>query len=328
MDQVNWGIIGLGKIAHKMAQDLLLAQERGAVLYAVASRSQEKADEFGRKYRATKAYPQYKDLIQDPKVDVVYIATPHVMHADLSIRCMEAGKAVLCEKPLAMSEGQAQSMIDTAQRQKAFLMEGMWTRFMPSTEKVLDMLGQGVIGEIRSIRADFGYQGHFDPQSRLFKKELGGGALLDIGIYPLYLAQLLLGAPQKLEALAKFGPTQVDHSCNMITQYANGALGILDASLEVHTPIEAWIHGDQGCIRMHHRFHHATQASLYEKDELMATHDLPYVGNGYYHEALEVMDCLREGKTQSDKMSHQDSLTLMQSLDLGRQKIGLEYPLD
>lgn len=325
MEKIHWGIIGLGKIAHKMAHDLKLAADQGAVLYGVASRDIQKAQAFANEYQAQKAYGSYDELIADPKIQAVYIATPHVFHCHEALKCLEAKKAVLCEKPLAMDLAEVKKLVEASKKHQTFLMEAMWTRFLPSTLKVMEMVQQGLIGNLVSIRADFGYKVELNPKGRLFDKKLGGGALLDIGIYPLFIAQLFLGKPTAIKALATFGPTGVDHVCNMVCQYEGGQTAILDSSMEAFTPAEAWIHGDKGSIKMHHRFHHATTVTLYQEYEKLAEHHLPYTGNGYYHEALEVMDCLRAQRLESKKMSHADSLMLIESLDKARHEIGLTY---
>ncbi len=321
--KVRWGIIGLGKIAHKFAQDLLLAED--AVLAGVASRNLEKAKAFGEQYHAQQAFGSYEELISNPTIEVVYIATPHVMHGELSLKCMEAGKAVLCEKPMSMSVVEAEAMIEASKKHQVFFMEALWTRFMPTVQVLVDLIEEGRIGEIKSLRADFGFQAKYNPSDRVFDKSLGGGSLLDIGIYPIFFAQLLLGSPQRIQAQAVFGETGVDHSCSMLFGYDSGAIAVLDSTLMAHTPIEAWVHGTKGSIKLHRRFHHAEKLSVWEEGNAIEEIATSYVGNGYYHEILEVMDCLREGRIESLRFSHENSLALARSLERVAQEIGLAY---
>lgn len=321
--KIKWGIIGLGKIATKFAQDLTTLE--GGELFAVASRSQQKADEFAVTHHATKAYGDYQSLMADAEVEVIYVATPHVSHAQVTMDCLNHGKAVLCEKPFAMNLQQVEQMLKTAAEKKVFLMEALWTRFFPSTQKVLDLIHSGEIGAVRLVQADFGFIADFEPEKRLFNKSLGGGALLDIGIYPLYLSMICMGLPQAIQATAYMGPTDVDHSVNMMLKYGDDQHAMLSATLTATTQTEAWIHGSKKSIHMHQRFHHCDRLSIYNGHELESTLDFPFDGIGYHFEITEVMNCLRSGQLESKKMSHQDSRNLMQLLDQTRKVIGLNY---
>lgn len=319
---IRWGILGLGNIAHKFAQDLLLAEGK---LKAVASRDLEKAMHFANQYLADQYYPSYQELAYDPEVDVVYIATPHAFHFEHTMMCLRAGKSVLCEKAFAMNAQQVEQMIAEAQKRKLFLMEALWTRFIPMTEKLLELLQQNAIGEIRQIRADFGFIGDKNPQRRIFNKELGGGSLLDVGIYPVYLSLLLLGPPKKILAMAEISEAQVDRFCAALFDYANGAKAILESSIEIATPVEAYIYGESGSIKLHKNFHHSEKMTLHKAGEETQIIEKEYTGNGYYHEILEVQSCLKQGKIESDKMPHSMSLDLIRTLDAIREKIGLYY---
>jgi predicted dehydrogenase len=324
MKKYNWGIIGCGKIAHNFAQDLSIAEN--ANLYAVASRSHSKAVDFGDIYNASKAYGSYQELANDPNVDVVYIATPHVFHCENTLMCLNAGKAVLCEKAFGMNQAEVQKMVDLAQEKGIFLMEALWTRFIPGTEKVLELIQNDKIGEIKLVKADFGFRAAYDTTKRLFNKKLGGGSLLDIGIYPIFLSLLTLGKPQNITAKAVMSPTQVDSTCSMVFEYENDAAAILDSNLLVNTNIEGWIYGTKGSIKMNRRFHHCESIEYYNANhELESTYDIKYTGNGYYHEILEVMRCLEAGKTESDALPLSFSLDLIRILDEVRAKIGLVY---
>jgi predicted dehydrogenase len=204
-------------------------------------------------------------------------------------------------------------------------MEGMWTRFIPATLKVLELLKDNAIGELQSIRADFGFIGDGIPEGRLYNKKLGGGSLLDIGIYPIYLSLLTLGLPADIKVMARMTKTEVDSFCVMLFDYENSAKAILESSIEADTPIEAHLYGSKGAIKMHSRWHHSEKISWYQKGELKDAIDLPYTGNGYFHEIEEVSNCLQHNKTESDKLPLQMSLDLITTLDRVREKIGLHY---
>jgi len=319
----NRGIIGLGHIAHKFAHDLMLAEN--ANLYAVASRSVEKAEEFAERFNSDKSYGTYEALATDPKVDIVYIATPHVFHSQQSVMCLDAGKAVLCEKAFGMNASEVEFMINKARENNQFLMEALWTRFIPGTETILDIIKNGMIGELKSVKADFGFKAKYEPEKRLFSKKLGGGSLLDIGIYPVFLSLLTLGVPDDIKALALMSESGVDNSCGMVFTYSDGRSAILNSELSVDTATEAWLFGDRGALKMHTRFHHTKQISHYMNHSLQNSYRVDYIGNGYFHEILEVMKCLDEGKRESDELPLSFSLNLIKTLDRVREEIGLSY---
>lgn len=319
---VRFGIIGLGKIAARFAQDLTLHPK--AKLQAVASRNGRKAQQFADTYSAARHYDSYEKLLADPKVDIVYIATPNHLHYNHTMQSLDAGKHVICEKPFALEAAQVRKMINKAKSKELFLMEAMWTRFIPATEKVLELIDEGVLGELQSIRVDFGFAASQDPNGRLFNRELGGGSLLDIGIYPVYLSYLLLGKPEAIHAEAKMHYTGVDSNCHIEFTYTDEKSSILESSFLETTPTEAIIEGTQGGIYMHPRFHHCEKLSL-EQGGTLKEIEVPCVGLGYYHEIDEVINCLEAGKLESAKMSHKDSLALIELLDAVRSLIGLQY---
>ncbi|BAO54023.1 oxidoreductase, C-terminal [Nonlabens marinus S1-08] len=316
--------MGLGKIAHKFAQDLV--QVPGANLHAVGSRSEGKAKAFANEYQVTKTYASYEELAKDPELDIIYIATPHSLHFENTMMCLNAGKSVLCEKPIALNAQQAEQMIALAKKKNLFLMEGIWTRFIPATQKVLDLLSEGLIGEIQYIKSDFGFRMSAPPESRLRDPKLGGGALLDIGIYPLYLSLLLLGEPQRLKAEAILDDRGIDTYCAIIGQFAGKAKSVMEASFLSHTQTEAFIYGIKGFIHMKSPFHNCSdiEVTTYETNTTEVYH-LPITGNGYFHEIEHVQQCLQQGKTESDLMPQEMSASLMKHLDKIRASIGLEY---
>lgn len=320
--KINWGILGPGKIAHKFAEDILLSNN--AVLHGVASRNIEKAEMFGQKYHARKYFGSYEEIVNDPEIDVVYIATPHPFHFENTMMCLERGKAVLCEKPLGMDSGEVSVMIETARKMNVFLMEGMWTRFIPATEKYMELIRNKAIGEVISLQADFGFKAEYDINSRIFNKELGGGSLLDIGIYPIYLSLITMGVPSDIKAMARMTETEVDSYCSMLFSFENSAKAMLEATVEAHTPTEATIYGTSGSIKLHSRFFHARNISLNQRGKTTDL-EIPYRGNGFDHEIEEVNHCLLQGMTESPKLPLNVSLDLITIIDRVKEEIGLSY---
>jgi predicted dehydrogenase len=320
----HWGIIGPGKIAHQFASDI--SKINNCQLHAVASRSIERAQAFAQQYGAPHAFGNYQDIINCPELDAVYIATPHSSHFENTLLCLEARIPVLCEKPFALNSSQARQMVDIAQVNNVFLMEALWTRFLPSMLKTMDLVNSGAIGEIVSLKADFGFKAPFDPESRIFNPDLGGGSLLDIGIYPVFLALLLLGKPQQIKAFANFGPTGVDMDCGMLLQYEDQKLAHLHSTLLARTKTEAFIYGTEGTIHMHTRWHEPTSISIISLDGRPENFHFDWSDNGYGFEAKEVMKCIGMGLKESPARTLDDTLLLMETLDAIRAEIGLRYP--
>jgi predicted dehydrogenase len=323
---INWGILAPGRISHKFAHDLKLVA--GANLHAVGSRSMERAVEFANEYGATHAYGSYEALLDCPDLDVVYIASPHVGHCEHTIMCLEKGIAVLCEKPFAMNTAEVRRMVECAHANGVFLMDAIWTRFIPAFDEAMRLVTGGYIGDLKTIRADFGFKANFPPEHRVFNPELGGGALLDVGIYTIFLATCLWGKPSSIKATATKSQLGADDSCAMIFEYPGNRLAVLDCSLVVKTQIEAYLYGETGTLQLHNRFINPQDISVsfYEKES--EHFHLPLTGHGYYHEILEVNDCLRQGKTESDKLPLDFSLTLMETMDWVRKEAGIVYPMD
>ena len=319
---INWGIIGLGNIANKFAQDLLTIPD--AKLHAVASRSQEKADNFASKYKATKAYNSYEALAQDPNIDAVYIATPHALHKENTLLCLEHGIAVLCEKPFAMDTYQVDEMIAKAQEKNVLLMEALWTYFLPHYQFVLGELKNETYGKLLKVEADFGFHRDFDNNARLFNKSLGGGSLLDIGIYPIFAALSTLGIPETMKADATFFENGADSTCNMVFEYKNGETAHLKSTLLKATPTEAIFHCEGGTITINTMFHMPTTVTVKanEKEERL---DFNYKTIGYNYEAIHFNDLIRNGKKESDIMNFEFSKTLINTLDSVRNLINLQY---
>ncbi len=321
----RWGILAPGNIAHKFASGLQFVP--GAELYAIGSRDGIKARTFAEQYQAPVSYDSYEALAKDPEVDIIYIATPHTFHTENALLCLEHGKAVLCEKPLAINSRQVESMISAARKNNSFLMEALWSRFLPNIIKVKELATSGKIGAINHLEADFGFKADYNPKSRLFDPALGGGALLDIGIYPLFFALYLFGKPIEVESEAKLGPTGVDESCKVKLKFSSGAIANLRFTVTEFTPVEARIKGSKGEIMLPNRWYQPANIVTSTTDESEES-IIDFVGNGYNYQAVEVQNCLDEGRIESPKWSHTDSLQLMQLMDKIRNQCGIEYPAD
>ncbi|NBA86771.1 Gfo/Idh/MocA family oxidoreductase [Emticicia sp. CRIBPO] len=320
--QIKWGIIGIGKIAEKFAYDLSFAAN--CKLEAVASNSLERAQDFAIRHKADHAYGCYEDLFKS-EVDVVYIATPHTLHESCTQLCLEHGVAVLCEKPFAMNEKEVTNMVNLAREKKIFLMEAMWTRFLPSTLKMMELLAADTIGKIKTIHADFGFVAPFLPERRTLNPKLGGGAFLDIGIYPAFLSLLTLGYPSKIEALSIFGPTGVDETTSFIYQYDNEATAVLNCSFGAETNTEAFIYGTEGSIHLHSRFHESKKLTLNITGQEPQDFSFERETFGYNYEIEEVNKCLRNGQMESELMPLAMSLKLIHLLDKTREAARIVY---
>ncbi|WP_299897417.1 Gfo/Idh/MocA family oxidoreductase [uncultured Aquimarina sp.] len=318
----NWGILGCGKIAHKFAQDLQSIPN--AKLQAVASRNIEKAKDFGDAYETPTHYGSYIELAKDAKIDIIYIATPHAFHYENTMMCLNEKKAVLCEKPFAMNKVQVLEMIQMAKSQNTFLMEALWTYFLPHYEFVLQTLKANQLGQIKSLKADFGFASAFDPNNRIFRKELGGGSLLDVGIYPLFAALSIIGIPEKIEASANFGETGIDEDCKIMLHYEDNVSADLFSSVVQKTETKAIIQLEHGTIIINSRFHEPSSVTI-TKDGDSKLYEFPVVTNGYNYEAIHVQNMLERGNIESTVMSFEKSLHLIELLDNVRKEIKLEY---
>ena len=321
----RWGILGTGKIAHKFAQDLKLVPEARVV--AVGSRSQASADEFGAQYDIPNRHATYEGLADDPEVDVIYIATPHGLHHQNSLLCLNAGKHVLCEKAFTINAQEAQEVIALAREKKLFIMDAIWTRFMPSMYEVRRILHEGLIGEVQFVNATFGFKPPYEPEARLFNPELGGGTLLDIGIYPIQLAFMVYGEkPQELISTAYMGQTGVDERTAIIFRYGGGRLATINTSCTLQMTSDATIYGTNGYIHIQAPFWHSQNISLYMAGENPKLIHTPLTGFGYSHEIMEVHACLDANQTESQWMPLDETLAIMQTMDALRAQWGLKYP--
>jgi predicted dehydrogenase len=322
---IRWGILSTGRIAGLFATGL--ASAPGAELAAVGSRTRESADRFGDQYDIPHRHASYADLAADPDVDVIYVATPHPGHKDATLTCIAAGKAVLCEKPIALNADEASEMVEAARTQGVFLMEAMWTRFRPAMVKVREVLASGVIGDVQLVTANIGWKSQFNPEFRLYAPELGGGALLDGGVYPLSFVSMVLGAPSKVVGVAELGQTNVDEQEAISLLHPSGAVACVGVTIRANPISLATIVGTAGRIQIDHDFHKPTSFTVLVDGREPERHDYPLTeGNGYQFEAIEVMRCLREGLLESPVMPLDESLTIMQTMDTLREQWSVRYP--
>jgi len=329
MKTIRWGILGAGRIARKFASDLRFAED--CELIAVGSRSRQSAEEFSKEFPVQYCHYNYEELAKNPEVDVIYIATPHNLHYENTLLCLQHNKAVLCEKPFAMNSRQAIEMIDLAKEKKVFLMEALWTKFHPHYIKTLEMIQQGLLGEIRSVLVNFGFKPIPPVPARLFDPELGGGTVMDIGIYNVFMAMSVLGKPDHIEVSMTPASTGVDEQCAILFRYKNGALAQLFSTFSSNLATEADISGTDGRIRLTSRFYEPSATVEFYKGrpdskELIPVHKEK--GFGYQYEARHVNECLRNGLTESNIVSFADTMLLMEMLDKIRTIAGIYYPSD
>lgn len=321
---MNWGIIGLGRIAHKFVQDLQLVD--GSHIASAASRNIEKAKAFAEGFKIPKSYGSYSELFQDDEVDIVYIATPHDSHMAICIEAMKAGKHVLCEKPLAVNSTQVKLMIEASRENKVFLMEALWSRFMPVIKQVRKLIDAGEIGEVNYVNVDFSYLRDDPDQHRLMNINLAGGSLLDMGIYPVFLAYLMMGVPNQIAALGRMSHTGVDEQVAAVFKYDNGIANVM-SGFRSQSEMCARIYGSAGAILIDPVWHHSSGYTIMKNGE-EKHFSLPPKGRGFTHEIEECQRCIFESKIESELWSHQDSLNLMNLLDEIRAQINLKYPFE
>ncbi|WP_298476313.1 Gfo/Idh/MocA family oxidoreductase [uncultured Maribacter sp.] len=322
---IKWGILGPGNIAKKFASDLRLVPN--ALLSAVASRDLDKAENFAREYSAERAYGSYQELFDDKEVQVIYIATPHNKHVDLSVKAMNHGKHVLCEKPLGVNAKEVKAMVAASKKNNVFLMEGLWSRFNPAIKKVKQLVDNGEIGKLSYLYANFAFYGtEREKDSRLLNPDLAGGSLLDIGIYPVFLAYLFLGKPQSILATSNFYETGVEVQTSMIFKYEN-AQAMLYSGLTSNSQTIAEFSGSVGSIVIPERWH-AAQGYTMQIEENLETVSLPTKGIGFSHEIEEVQHCIIDNKMESNLWTHVNSIELAELLDSIRAKIGVVFPFE
>ncbi|MGY0235713.1 Gfo/Idh/MocA family protein [Longispora urticae] len=322
--KIRWGILATGGIAATFTEDLLTLPD--AEVVAVGSRSVESARAFADRYGIPRAHGTWADLAADPDVDIIYVATPHHAHREATALCLEAGKPVLCEKAFTLNEPDARYLVDLAGKRGLFLMEAMWMRCNPAILKLAELVADGAIGDVRTVQADFGLAGPFPADGRMRDPNLGGGALLDLGVYPIAFAQLLLGAPDSVAAHALLTPEGVDANTGMLFGYDSGANATLTCSITSDTAARAYVAGPGGRFELPPVFFRPDHFTLHREGAEPEEFRVPYHGNGMAHEAVEAMRCLREGLTESPLVPWRSTLDVMATMDEIRRQIGVRYP--
>ena len=319
----RWGILGAGRIAEKFGEALCFTE--GSEVYAVASRDMDKAKAYASKYNAGKVYNNYTDLVKDENVDIIYIATPHAFHYEQTMLCLENKKAVLCEKPMSLTLQQTTEMIAAATKNKLFLMEGMWTGCMPFIDKILSLIKDDTIGQPKYLTSDFGFTAPVDHDGRLYNKSLGGGSVMDVGIYPIFLSALIFGEPSVIQTVSKLTATGVDEYANIVLQYANGQTAHVLSSISFNTAIEAEIIGTKGRIKITNPWFKATGFSVILNDGTIQQFSMPHASNGFEHEIKEVMHCLDNGLLESNKIPHRLTSAVSKIMGEILQQAGVTY---
>jgi dihydrodiol dehydrogenase / D-xylose 1-dehydrogenase (NADP) len=324
MKEIRWGIIGAGRISTKFAT--ALTGMDNTKLVAIASRNKNNAIEFANKFGIEKSYGSYEELVRDPDIDVIYIGTPNTEHKKNAELCIMNKKAVLCEKPFAINESESQYLVDLAKKNQVFLMEAMWTKFLPATKKVKEWIDLGRIGNVLKLDINFGFQSDFDASSRLYNLDLAGGALLDVGIYPIaYSIYLMNQLPIEVKSSAIIGRSGVDEQNAIIFNFENKAIATLSSAISAEVGQDATIIGDKGRIIVP-TFWRADQAFLYNTDgNLIETFSEETRINGYEHEAFEVNSCLVSGKLESEVIPLNDTLNIVKIMDSLRHEWGVKY---
>jgi predicted dehydrogenase len=323
MAAIRWGIVGPGRIAQKVVGDF--KHVPNAVAVAVASRSLERARDFADRHGLPRAYGSYEEVIENDDVDILYISTPHPQHRAVALAAIEAGKAVLVEKAFTATVAGAQEVIEAARTHGVFAMEAMWTRFQPAIVTARKLIANGVIGEVRQVQADLGVDRPYNPQDRLYDPELGGGAMLDLGVYVVSFAQHFLGAPDRVEVSGSLAPTGVDREAGLLLGYDDGRAAGLMVSLRHPTPGAARIHGTEGWIEVPPRFHHPNRILLQRTGDNPAHIVRPPSGGGYAHELIEVTNCLLARRTESAIMPLDDTLAVQRILNEACESLGVYH---
>lgn len=326
---IRWGILGAGKIARKFAADLRLVKD--AELVAIGSRNMERTQAFAKEFPAKHLHDSYEALVANNEVDIIYVATTHNFHKEHAVLCLQNGKAVLCEKPFAVNAAEAAEMIAVAKEKNVFLMEALWTKFLPHFMKVKEIVSAGKIGEIKSVLARFGFKPTEPIAPRIFDPVLAGGTLLDIGIYNVFIALSILGKPDSISAVMNPASTGIDEQCAITFSYNNGAMAQLFSSFASNIATECDIHGTNGRLKLAHRFYAPDTTIEYYPGWIDSKEIIPVekeAGWGYQYEIRHANDCLRKGLKESNVMTFADTMQLIETLDEIRAKAGIVYDAD
>lgn len=326
MNTFKIGIIGAGWIADKMA--MTLSKMEGVEAYAIASRSLEKAKEFAKTWNITKAYGSYEELVEDTDIDLVYIATPHSHHCQHAIMCIEKGKPVLCEKAFTANAKQATQVLELAKKKNVFIAEAIWTRYMPLYLKLTELIKNGVIGTPYLLTANLGYQ--MVGKERLMKPELAGGALLDVGIYPLNLAAMVFGDKIKsTTTVCTKLDTGVDAQSSITQLFENGAMATLNCSMLAHTDRMGVVSGDKGCIIIDNINNPQKLTIESHEFKIVAEYTAPENQiSGYEYQVTAAMEAIKRGEIETPYMPHSETLRIMKMMDALRSEWGVKYPWD
>ncbi|ASW56942.1 Gfo/Idh/MocA family protein [Plantactinospora sp. KBS50] len=319
----RWGILSTGGIAEQFVSDLRLLPD--AEVLAVGSRTSQAARAFADRHGIPRAYGSWADLAADEDIDAVYVATPHSGHYDATMTCLTAGRAVLCEKPFTLDAATSEELVRTARDRGVFLMEAMWMRCNPDLLRMVDLIADGAIGSLTTVHADFGVGGPFPPEHRMRARALGGGALLDLGVYPVSLAHLLLGLPDQIRAWARLSDEGVDENTGVLLGYDSGALAALTCGITGETGVGATITGGAGRIELPGPFFRPDRITLHRAGHEPEVIRTDMTGRGYQHEAAEVQRCLADGLIESPLVPHAATLEVMGLLDDIRAQIGVRY---
>ena len=322
--EFKWGILGTGGIARAFARDLTFLNNH--IVAAVGSRTQEKAEEFAIEFPGCTAHGSYEKLVTNPEIDAIYVATPHPMHLTNTILALKAGKPVLCEKPFSINSSQARAMVEASIENNVALLEAMWMRFLPHIHQVRKIITSGVLGDIISVTADHGQRLADQGIARLVEPSLAGGALLDLGIYPVSFAHMVLGVPEKVQASAVMTDKGVDASTSILFTYASGAQAILTTTMIAQTPCRAVVSGVNGWLEIDRTFYNPTTMRVHLYDGTTTEYPSNYQGHGLREQAIEFANIVRTGKFESEYLTHKHTLEIMELMDLIRDKIGLKYP--
>jgi predicted dehydrogenase len=325
MSNFSWGILGPGGIAQAFAKDLTFIE--GHTIGAVGSRSITNAQSFANTFGGT-AYGSYEELVADSSIDAIYVATPHPAHHDNVIMALYAGKPVLCEKPFAVNAKQAQAMVDAAAKNEVALMEAMWARFLPHYAKVREIVASGVLGPILSIHADHGQRLADQGIARLVDPQLAGGALLDLGIYPISFAHMILGNPSSITSTAVMTDRGVDAQTSMIFNYDNGAQAVLTTTMIEQTPCRAVVAGLHGWLEIDRTFYNPASMRVILNDGSVTEYPNAYTGHGLREQAESFKQIVQSGAVESKVLTWKDTVDIMKSMDTVRSQIGLKYPFE
>jgi len=325
-DSVRLGILGTGRMAHDFAHGMRHAAN--IEVTAIGSRTQDAAARFAREFGIPTACASYEAVAENPDIDLVYVATPHSCHLSNTLMCLDAGKAALCEKPFAINAGEAMRMIERAREKRLFLMEAMWSRYIPAIVRLRELLAGGTIGNAQLMIAGGAYMPAYDPDFYLFRPDLGGGVLLDAGVYLVSMASMVFGKPSKVLAVGSIGKSGVDEHDAILLQHASQAIANLFVSLRVSASPDLTVYGDRGKIHVHAPLFCPQALTVSINGEPDQVLQLPFAGNGYQFQAMDAAECIREGRTESAVMPLDETLSIMQTMDDIRRQFGLKYPME